>query len=462
MPQAHDRFFLLATGEQPTEIVRPAFSRKFKMIERYSLAPMRDLWTDEARFDTWLKVEVLACEAMAELGQVPPEALQEIKERASFDVDRIHEIEATTHHDVVAFITCVAENIGPAGRFVHMGLTSSDVVDTALAYNMRRAAGILIEDVQRLREVVGRRAKENKFVPMMGRTHGVHAEPTTFGLKLALMYEEFGRALQRLERAQTVISVGALSGAVGTHANIEPFVEEHVCRNLGLKPANISTQILQRDRHAEYMTALGVVASSIERWAQEFRHLHRTEVREAEEPFARGQKGSSAMPHKRNPIICERLCGLARVLRGYALTAMENVALWHERDISHSSSERVIIPDGTILLDYMLNKLIWLVEGLVVNPDRMLANLEMSHGLIFSQQVMLAMAKKGLARQDAYAIVQRNAMETWKTGRNFKDLLMEDPDIQKHFTTEELDQIFDLAFHFRAVDSIFQRVGLDD
>ncbi|MDI9384922.1 MAG: adenylosuccinate lyase [Verrucomicrobiota bacterium] len=432
------------------------------MIERYSLSPMRDLWTDQARFETWLKVEVLACEAMATLGQVPADALAEIKQRARFDVDRIHEIEATTHHDVVAFITCVAENIGPAGRFVHMGLTSSDVVDTALAYNMRQAAEILIEDVRRLREVVGRRAKEFKRVPMMGRTHGVHAEPTTFGLKLALMYDEFGRALERLERARSVISVGALSGAVGTHANIEPLVEEHVCENLGLRPANISTQILQRDRHAEYMSALAVVASSVERWAQEFRHLHRTEVREAEEPFAKGQKGSSAMPHKRNPIICERLCGLARVIRGYAVTALENVALWHERDISHSSSERVIIPDGTVLLDYMLHKLLWLVDGLVVNPDRMLANLEMSHGLIFSQQVMLAMARKGLPRQDAYVIVQRNAMESWNTGRSFKELLMADPEIQEHFSTDELDQIFDLEFHFRAVDSIFQRVGLED
>lgn len=432
------------------------------MIERYSLSPMRDLWTDQARFETWLKVEVLACEAMATLGQVPADALAEIKQRARFDVDRIHEIEATTHHDVVAFITCVAENIGPAGRFVHMGLTSSDVVDTALAYNMRQAAEILIEDVRRLREVVGRRAKEFKRVPMMGRTHGVHAEPTTFGLKLALMYDEFGRALERLERARSVISVGALSGAVGTHANIEPLVEEHVCENLGLRPANISTQILQRDRHAEYMSALAVVASSVERWALEFRHLHRTEVREAEEPFAKGQKGSSAMPHKRNPIICERLCGLARVIRGYAVTALENVALWHERDISHSSSERVIIPDGTVLLDYMLHKLLWLVDGLVVNPDRMLANLEMSHGLIFSQQVMLAMARKGLPRQDAYVIVQRNAMESWNTGRSFKELLMADPEIQEHFSTDELDQIFDLEFHFRAVDSIFQRVGLED
>ncbi|MDD8045620.1 MAG: adenylosuccinate lyase [Verrucomicrobiota bacterium] len=432
------------------------------MIERYSLSPMRDLWTDQARFETWLKVEVLACEAMATLGQVPADALAEIKQRARFDVDRIHEIEATTHHDVVAFITCVAENIGPAGRFVHMGLTSSDVVDTALAYNMRQAAEILIEDVRRLREVVGRRAKEFKRVPMMGRTHGVHAEPTTFGLKLALMYDEFGRALERLERARSVISVGALSGAVGTHANIEPLVEEHVCENLGLRPANISTQILQRDRHAEYMSALAVVASSVERWAQEFRHLHRTEVREAEEPFAKGQKGSSAMPHKRNPIICERLCGLARVIRGYAVTALENVALWHERDISHSSSERVIIPDGTVLLDYMLHKLLWLVDGLVVNPDRMLANLEMSHGLIFSQQVMLAMARKGLPRQDAYVIVQRNAMESWNTGRSFKELLMADPEIQEHFSADELDQIFDLEFHFRAVDSIFQRVGLED
>lgn len=432
------------------------------MIERYSLSPMRDLWTDQARFETWLKVEVLACEAMATLGQVPADALVEIKQRARFDVDRIHEIEATTHHDVVAFITCVAENIGPAGRFVHMGLTSSDVVDTALAYNMRQAAEILIEDVRRLREVVGRRAKEFKRVPMMGRTHGVHAEPTTFGLKLALMYDEFGRALERLERARSVISVGALSGAVGTHANIEPLVEEHVCENLGLKPANISTQILQRDRHAEYMSALAVVASSVERWALEFRHLHRTEVREAEEPFAKGQKGSSAMPHKRNPIICERLCGLARVIRGYAVTALENVALWHERDISHSSSERVIIPDGTVLLDYMLHKLLWLVDGLVVNPDRMLANLEMSHGLIFSQQVMLAMARKGLPRQDAYVIVQRNAMESWNTGRSFKELLMADPEIGEHFSGEELDQIFDLEFHFRAVDSIFERVGLGD
>ncbi len=426
------------------------------MIRRYSREPMRAIWADENKFRIWLDIEILACEAR----RIPARDLATIKRRAKFDVKRIAEIEKRTNHDVIAFLTCVAEHVGPASRHIHEGLTSSDVVDTALAVQMTQAADILIEDVQRLRQVVARKAKKYKFVPMIGRTHGVHAEPITFGLKMALMYDEFGRALQRLERARDAVAVGKISGAVGTHAHLDPKVETYVCRKLGLRPAKISTQIVQRDRHAEFLTMLALVGCSVERWAQEFRHLQRTEVLEAEEYFAEGQKGSSAMPHKRNPITCERLCGLARVLRGNALAAMENVALWHERDISHSSVERIILPDSTTLLDYMLVTLTDVVDRLLVYPERMKANLEASKGLIYSQAVLLALTRKGLTRERAYAIVQRNAMKTWANAQTFKDFLLEDAEVLRHLTRREVEDLFDLDIHLRQVNNTFRKVGI--
>jgi adenylosuccinate lyase len=427
------------------------------MIRRYSREAMRQIWTDENKFRIWLEIEILACEAR----RIPAKDLATIRQRAKFSVERINEIEKTTNHDVIAFLQCVAENVGPASRHIHEGLTSSDVGDTALAYQMVQAADILIADVKALRKVVARKAKKYRFTPCMGRTHGVHAEPTTFGLKMALMYDEFGRALARLERARAIMAVGKISGAVGTHAHLSPKVEAYVCRKLGLKPASISTQVLQRDRHAEYSAALALVACSIDRWAQEFRHLQRTEVLEAEEFFAKGQKGSSAMPHKRNPITCERLCGLARVLRGNALAAMENVALWHERDISHSSVERVILPDSTTLLDYMLVKLADIVDKLLVYPARMQANIEASKGLTFSQAVLLALTKKGLTREQAYAIVQRNAMATWQTpGKSFKDFLLADTELTAKVPPAEIEKLFDPSIHFREVNHTFRKVGI--
>ena len=427
------------------------------MIRRYSREQMRQIWTDENKFRMWLEIEILACEAR----RIPAKDLATIRQKAKFTVDRINEIEKTTNHDVIAFLQCVAENVGPASRHVHVGLTSSDVGDTALAYQMTQAADILIADVKALRKVIARKAKNYKFTPCMGRTHGVHAEPTTFGLKMALMYDEFGRGLARLERAREIMAVGKISGAVGTHAHLSPKVEAYVCKKLGLRPANISTQVLQRDRHAEYSAALALVACSIDRWAQEFRHLQRTEVLEAEEFFAKGQKGSSAMPHKRNPITCERLCGLARVLRGNALAAMENVALWHERDISHSSVERVILPDSTTLLDYMLVKLADITEKLLVYPTRMQANIDLSKGLTFSQAVLLALTKKGLTREAAYAIVQRNAMATWQTpGKSFKDFLLADAELTGKVSPAEIKKLFDVSIHFREVSHTFRKVGL--
>ena len=426
------------------------------MIPRYSREVMRQIWEDENKFRIWLQIEILACEAR----KIPAKDLAIIKRRAKFDVQRIGEIEKTTNHDVIAFLTNVAEHVGPASRHIHEGLTSSDVVDTALAVQMSRAADILIEDVERLQKTIAAKAKKYKHVPMIGRTHGVHAEPITFGLKLALMYGEFSRALERLRRARDIISVGKISGAVGTYAHMNPQVERYVCRQLGLRPEKISTQIVQRDRHADFLSAIALVGCSIDRWAQEFRHLQRTEVLEAEEYFAAGQKGSSAMPHKRNPITCERLCGLARVLRGNALAAMENVALWHERDISHSSVERVILPDSTILLDYMLVTLGNVVEKLLVYPERMKANLEASKGLIYSQAVLLALTKKGLTREKAYELVQRNAMKTWANAKTFKEFLLEDAAVTKLLTRREVDELFDLAVHLRQVEATFKKVGI--
>jgi adenylosuccinate lyase len=426
------------------------------MIRRYSREVMRQIWTEENKFSIWLQIEILACEAR----KIPAKDLATIKRRAKFDVKRIGEIERTTNHDVIAFLTNVAENVGPASRHIHEGLTSSDVVDTALAVQMVQSVDILIDDVKKLRDIIATKAKKYKLVPMIGRTHGVHAEPITFGLKMALMYDEFGRALERLVLARDIIAVGKISGAVGTYAHMNPRVEAYVCKKLGLQPDRISTQIVQRDRHAEFMSAIALVGCSIDRWALEFRHLQRTEVLEAEEFFAAGQKGSSAMPHKRNPITCERLCGLARVLRGNALAAMENVALWHERDISHSSVERIILPDSTMLLDYMLVTLADVADKLLVYPARMKANLESSKGLIYSQVVLLALTRKGFTREKAYALVQRNAMKTWAGAKTFQEFLLADMEVMKALTKREVEALFELSVHFHEVDNIFRKVGI--
>ena len=430
------------------------------MIPRYTRPQMAAIWEDENKFSIWMRIEILACEAMNRLGVVPSADLKRIQKKAAFSVARINEIEEEVQHDVIAFLTNVAEHVGPSSRFIHKGMTSSDVIDTALAVQMVEAADLLIAGVEAVRKAAGEQAIKHKFTPMIGRSHGIHAEPITFGLKMALMYDEFGRALDRLKHAREIVRVGQLSGAVGTHAHLDPFVEKYVCEKLGLQPAAISTQILQRDRHADYMNALAMVACSIDRWATEFRHLQRTEVRETEEYFSETQKGSSAMPHKRNPIIGERLSGMARLIRGYAVTAMENVALWHERDISHSSAERVILPDGTIALDYMLHKLEYLVRTLRVNKDRMQANLELTRGLIHSQQVLLMLTEKGVSRELGYRIVQRNAMAAWEGKGNLKDLLAADADVQQHVTAKDLDKVFDLSVHFRDVERTFKAVGL--
>ena len=430
------------------------------MIPRYTRPEMAKIWEDENKFAIWLRVEVLACEAMNKLGVVPTADLKRIQKRAGFNVARINEIEEEVQHDVIAFLTSVSEHVGPSSRFIHKGMTSSDVIDTALAVQMVEAIDKLITGVELVRKAAGAQAKKHKYTPMIGRSHGIHAEPITFGLKMALMYDEFGRALGHLKQARENVRVGQLSGAVGTHAHLDPFVEQYVCKKLGLQPAAISTQILQRDRHAAYMNALALVACSIDRWATEFRHLQRTEVRETEEFFSENQKGSSAMPHKRNPIIGERLSGMARLIRGYAVTAMENVALWHERDISHSSAERVILPDATIALDYMLYKLEYMVRTLRVNKDRMLANLNLTRGLIHSQQVLLMLTEKGVTRELAYRIVQRNAMAAWEGAGTLKELLAADPDVKKAVTAKDLDRVFDLSVHFRDVERTFTAVGL--
>ncbi len=429
------------------------------MIERYTLPRMGAIWELENKFSKWLEIEILATEAHVKLGVVPQDALEEIKAKASFSVDRIEAIEAETHHDVIAFLTNVAENVGPASRYIHYGLTSSDVVDTGLAIQMKEAVDILIEDIRDIIGILKAKAFEYKDTVSVGRTHGVHAEPMSFGLKFANWAFEMHRNLNRLERAKAVISVGKLSGAVGTYSNIDPWVEEYVCKKLGLKPAPISTQVLQRDRHAEYMSTLAVCAATIEKIATELRGLQKTDTREVEEPFAEGQKGSSAMPHKRNPIVGERLTGMARILRSNAQVAFENVALWHERDISHSSVERVIIPDSTILLDYMLNKLKWLLKGLLVYPENMQKNLERTGGLVFSSRVLLALVEKGITREYAYELVQRNTMATWQGGGELKTLLKTDSDVMHYLSEEELDELFDVKYFLRNVGVIFDRLA---
>ena len=435
------------------------------MIPRYALPEMSAIWEPANRFAVWLKIEVLAAEAWAELGQVPAEAVAEIHAKtAGLDmaalIPRIDEIEREVKHDVIAFLTAVGERVGPAARYLHLGLTSSDILDTALACQLQQAADLLLLDVQRLAAVLADLARKHKDTVMIGRTHGIHAEPTTFGLKLAMWLEEVRRAEERLTRARAVVSYGKLSGAVGTFANVPPAVEEYVCRKLGLRPEPVSTQIIQRDRHAEYLAALALAGASLDKFATEIRHLQRTEVREAEEPFAKGQKGSSAMPHKRNPVTCEQISGLARLLRSNLQAGLENVALWHERDISHSSVERVILPDGTILLDYLLAKMRQVLEGLQVYPERMRRNLDGTHGVIFSQQVMLALTKAGASREAAYKLVQKNAMQAWETETSYLGLLKSDPDVRGLLSAEAIAACFDLGYHLRHVDAIFRRVGL--
>jgi len=430
------------------------------MIERYTLPEMKRIWSQENKYRKWLDVEIYACEAMTELGLVPPEALKNIKEKADFTVDRVDEIEAVTNHDVIAFLTCVAEYVGEDSKYIHMGLTSSDVLDTALAAQMKEAGEMILSRIRELRPVLLERAEEHRNTIMMGRTHGVHAEPITFGLKMLLWASETDRNIERMERALESISVGKISGAVGTYANINPAIEAHVCQRLGLKPAAISTQVVQRDRHAEFLSTMAIIGSSLEKFTTEIRSLQRTEILEVEEYFAKGQKGSSAMPHKRNPITAERITGMARLLRGNALVAMENVALWNERDISHSSVERVIIPDSTTVLDYMLYKFTAMMKNLLIYPENMMKNLNLTGGLLFSQRVLLTLVNKGLTRERAYELVQRNAMESWKTRGNFRELLHRDADVAAILSAEEIDGLFDYSYHLGRVDEIYQRFGL--
>jgi adenylosuccinate lyase len=430
------------------------------MISRYTRPAMGAIWADENRYRIWLEIEVLACEAQAQQGVIPAEAVAVIRSKANFDVKRIEAIEEEVRHDVIAFLTNVGEYVGPEARFIHLGMTSSDVLDTALAVQMKQSGEMLLEALEKLAGVLARRAKEFKTTITVGRTHGIHAEPTTFGLKLALWYAEAQRNIVRMKGAVERIAVGQISGAVGTFEHLSPAVEEYVCARLGLAPAPVSTQVLQRDRHAEFMNALALTGASLEKIATEIRHLQKTEVLEAEEYFSKGQKGSSAMPHKRNPITCERIAGLARVLRGNAQAAMENVALWHERDITHSSVERVVIPDSCILLDYMLALTIDVVDRLLVYPENMLKNLHRTHGLIFSQSVLLALTKRGMKREDAYRIVQTCAMDVWQSGKEFKDLLLAEPAVRDVLGVDGVEALFDLNKSIKNVDVIFARAGL--
>jgi adenylosuccinate lyase len=431
------------------------------MIQRYTREEMARIWSDENKFNIWLQIEILAVEAHSKLGLVPSEAVDEIKSKAKFDIQRILEIENVVKHDVVAFLTNVAENVGEASKYIHYGMTSSDILDTCLALQMKQAGELITSGLEKLAEVLKRKAIEYKYTLMIGRTHGVHAEPITLGFKFALWYEETKRNIERMKRATENIAYGKIAGAVGTYDNVNPFVEEYVCEKLGLKVEPISTQIIQRDRHAEYLNTLAIIASSLEKFATEIRHLQRTEVLEAEEYFSEGQKGSSAMPHKRNPVRCERIAGLARIVRANAIAGMENIPLWHERDISHSSVERVIIPDSTILVDFMLSEMTDIIDKLIVYPERMLKNLNLTKGLIFSQKVLLALVEKGLTRETAYKIVQRNAMRCWKTGENFIDVLKEDEDIIKYLGDGELEKIFDYKSILEKIDFIFEKIGIE-
>jgi adenylosuccinate lyase len=430
------------------------------MIERYSLPAIKNIWSDENKFFIWLKIELLACEANSKLGIIPKASLKTIKRKAKFNVKKINEIEEVVKHDVIAFLTNVGSYVGKDSRFIHYGMTSSDVLDTALSVQMKEAGELILVKLQILCKTLSSKAKKYKMLPMVGRTHGVHAETITLGLKFALWYEETRRNIVRLNDAIKIISYGKISGAVGTYEHLNPFVEKYVCNKLGIKPSNISTQILQRDRHAQYLTTLAIIASSLEKFATEIRHLQKTEVLELEEPFTKGQKGSSAMPHKKNPVICERIAGLARVLRGNSIAAMENINLWHERDISHSSVERMIIPDSTMLLYYMLVKMNEVLSGIVVNTANVSRNLKLTHGLIYSQRVLLKLVEKGITREVAYKVVQDNAMKSWNTGQEFKDLLMKDKRITGQITRKEIESMFDPVKVLKNVDYIFKNVGL--
>lgn len=430
------------------------------MIERYTREEMGRIWTEEHEWNTLKEVEILASEAQAELGNIPQQAAEEIREKAAFSVARIHEIEAETHHDIAAFVSVLSENIGASGKYVHLGLTSTDVKDTALGVMLKQASDVLLEDLEAFRQVLRRRAVEFKYTPCIGRTHGIHAEATTFGLKLCNWLAEIERDIERMKRAKETIAVGKISGAVGTYADIDPFVETYVCRKLGIASSLISSQTLQRDRHAEFLTTLAVIASSIDKFATEIRHLQRTEVREAEEYFSPKQKGSSIMPHKRNPITCERMCGLARLIRGYAQAALEDVALWHERDISHSSVERVILPDSTIALDYMLTTFTRVVDKLLVYPEKMEADLNLTGGLIYSPILLNTLVEHGAVREQAYRWVQRNAMKRWIDGEDFLENLKKDPDIATVMNNDEIEACFDVHKMLQHVDLIFSRFGL--
>ena len=430
------------------------------MIERYTTPDMGRIWSDQNKYATWKKVEITVTEVLSDMGVVPKEAVKVINEKAAFSVDRINEIEATTHHDVIAFLTNLAENIGPESRFIHMGMTSSDLLDTSLALLCQEAGKIILEKMKTFHQVLRKKATEHRETFQIGRSHGVHAEPITFGLKLAMWSEEMGRNVVRWERAVESIATGKISGAVGTYQHLDPEVETEACKRLGINAATVSNQVVQRDHHAEYLTTLAIMGASMEKIAVEIRHLQRTEVLEAEEFFSKGQKGSSAMPHKRNPIITERMTGFARLLRANAHAALENVALWHERDISHSSVERVIIPDSTNIMDYMLNKMIILMENLLVYPDNMLKNLNKTGGLIFSQEVLLALIKKGITREESYAMVQRNAMQVWEHQKDFKTLLKADLEIMNLLSEDEINNLFDLQKVMKNINKVFERLDL--
>ena len=428
------------------------------MIERYTLPEMGKIWSEENKFEAWLEIEILVCEALAELGEIPKDAVGRIRDKAAFEVPRIKEIEDITHHDVIAFLTNVAEHVGEDSRFIHLGITSSDLLDTTLGCQLKQAGAILKKRLVELRAVIKERALEHKKTVMVGRTHGIHAEPITFGLKLLMWYDELGRRERLLDQAIETASYGKISGAVGNYAHLDPKVEVYVMDKLGLKPAPVSSQIVQRDRHAEFVTALALVAASLEKMSTEIRNLQRTEILEAEEYFHKGQKGSSAMPHKRNPITCERVSGLARLVRANSLVAMENVTLWHERDISHSSVERVILPDSTIILDYMLERFTYVMKNLIVYPERMLDNIARTNGLVYSQKVLLELARAGISREDAYKAVQTAAMETWETGRNFEQTIMDQKTITSRIDPARLEAIFTLDSFLKSVDEIFKRV----
>ncbi|MDD5644518.1 MAG: adenylosuccinate lyase [bacterium] len=430
------------------------------MIERYTGPEMAKIWSQENKFNTWLKVELLACEKMAELGIIPKKDLALIKRKAGFDVKRIDEIEKTVNHDVIAFLTSLSEHVGPASRHIHYGMTSSDVLDTSLSLLMRDAADLLLDRMGVLLNETKKKALKYKFTPMVGRSHGVHAEPVTFGLKMGLMFTELKRVKKRLKASKDVISIVKISGAVGTHAHLPASVESYVAKKLGMEPAAISTQIIQRDRHADFLNSIALAGAVLEKWALEIRNLQRTEIYEVEEYFAKGQKGSSAMPHKRNPITCERICGLARILRGNAVAGLENVALWHERDITHSSAERIIIPDSAILLDYMLSLMVKVIGNLNVYPGNMVKNILKTKGLVFSQRIMLELTRRGVSREKAYKIVQRNAMEVWKTGRDFKDLLLNDKELKALMNAGEIEKCFDLKYYFKDVNRMFKSAGI--